>query len=59
MRNVRGSFGFINCCERAEDVMFSFKELIPENGEAHPQIQVGDEVEFTVTGAKPKLTAVR
>eukprot|EP00884_Botryococcus_braunii_P000608 jgi/Botrbrau1/10548/Bobra.7_1s0024.2 len=59
VRAVKGSFGFINCCERAEDVMFSFKELVLQEGGAMPHIQVGDEVEFTVTGAKPKLTAVR
>jgi 'Cold-shock' DNA-binding domain len=59
VRALKQSFGFINCCERAEDVVFTFKELQPQDDGLPPTICVGDDVEFTVTGAKPKLTAVR
>lgn len=57
VRILKNNFGFINCCERHEDVIFNFAELA--DGLTPADIAEGDDVEFTVTGSKPNQSAVR
>jgi hypothetical protein len=57
IRLLKNNFGFINCCERHEDLIFNFAELA--DGLTIADMAVGDDVEFTVTGRKPNQSAVR
>ena len=41
----KGSFGFIKCCERHNEVLFNFDELDHVDPE---ELQLGDDVAFTV-----------
>lgn len=41
----KSSFGFIKCCERHNEVLFSFDQLERLSPE---ELQVGDDVSFTV-----------
>lgn len=42
---MKGTFGFIKCCERHNDLMFHFDDL---DGIEASRLQIGDDLVFTV-----------
>jgi cold shock CspA family protein len=44
---LKSNFGFVKCCERAEDIFFHFTAVEAERGE-RSEPRIGDEVEFAV-----------
>ena len=55
---VKSNFGFIKCCERADDIFFHFTAVVAKDPQ-HPEPRVGDEVEFAVCTLQGRDHAVQ
>ena len=49
VKTLKQDYGFIECCEREEDLFVHFSEVMPdEAGRGDKGLRVGDEVEFSI-----------